>query len=266
MGDAQIVGICLVRNEDVYVERAVRNVLDFCDRVLVADHGSRDRTWEIVQGLATHHDKIECRRIRRTGDSHTWIQQFAGTRTWVFGVDGDEIYDPVGLARFRATLLGGELDRWWVVFGNVLNCMTIDRERNEATGYLAPPCRSMTKLYNFHAISRWDGPCLERLHGGTPVFREGFDASLRLNLHEQASWDESAYRCLHTCFLRRSSRDREGRDRPNLMDLAARGFLERIRLGFPWRRGPAAPGKWKREKYMRGELVSKDASAFFAGG
>ncbi len=266
MGDAQIVGICLVRNEDVYVERAVRNVLDFCDRVLVADHGSRDRTWEIVQGLAAHHDKIECRRIRRTGDSHTWIQPFAGTRTWVFGVDGDEIYDPVGLARFRETLLGGELDRWWVVFGNVLNCMTIDRERNEATGYLAPPCRSMTKLYNFHAISRWDGPCLERLHGGTPVFREGFDASLRLNLHEQASWDESAYRCLHTCFLRRSSRDREGRDRPNLMDLAARGFLERIRLGFPWRRGPAAPGKWKREKYMRGELVSKDASAFFPGG
>jgi Glycosyl transferase family 2 len=264
--DARIVGIVLVRNEDVYVEQAVRNVVGFCDRILVADHGSQDRTWEIVQGLAARYATIECRRIRKTGESHTWIQPYAGTRTWVFGVDGDEIYDPAGLARFRETLLGGELDRWWVVFGNVLNCMAIDRERREATGYLAPPCRSMTKLYNFHAITRWDGPCLERLHGGTPVFRAGFDASLRLDLHEQASWDESAYRCLHTCFLRRSSRDQGGGDRPNIMELAARGVLERLGLGFARRPSPDAPGSYKREKYMRGELVCKDASAFFPDG
>lgn len=263
VGQAQVIGIVLVRDEDVYIERAVRNVLDFCDRVIIADNYSRDRTWEIVQRLARESGKIECRRIRRTGESHALVQPYAGTRTWVFGVDGDEIYDPVGLARFRGTLLSGRYDDSWVIFGNVLNCVTLDPEGKDATGYLAPPCRSMTKLYNFSMITRWDGPCLERMLGGTPVFREGHDASLRLNLHERISWEEADYRCLHTCFLRRSSRDRADRGRPNPVELAGRGFLGRIGLGFLRRRSPATPENWKREKYMRGELVRKDASAFF---
>lgn len=263
MTRAAIVGIVLVRNEDVYVERAVRNVVDFCDRILVADNYSTDGTWPILQGLAREYDKIQCRRVRRTGDSHALVQPYAGTRTWVFGVDGDEIYDPAGLARFRAELLGGAFDDWWVIFGNVLNCTALDLERREATGYLAPPCRSMTKLYNFALISRWEGPCLERMLGGTPVFREGFDASRRLHLHEQRPWEASTFRCLHTCFLRRSSRDRQAGERPNPAELAARGRLERLGLGFLRRRPPAPAGSYKREKYMRGEPVRKDVSAFF---
>ena len=39
-----IVGIVLVRNEDVFVEQAIRNVAAFCDRIHVADHVSTDRT------------------------------------------------------------------------------------------------------------------------------------------------------------------------------------------------------------------------------
>jgi hypothetical protein len=31
-------GIVLVRDEDRFVERAVRNVLDFCDELLLFDH------------------------------------------------------------------------------------------------------------------------------------------------------------------------------------------------------------------------------------
>ena len=33
----RIVGVALVHNEDVFVERAIRNVADFCDRIHVAD-------------------------------------------------------------------------------------------------------------------------------------------------------------------------------------------------------------------------------------
>lgn len=261
-GRAAIVGIFLVRDEDVFLERAVASVRDFCDRVLIADNRSRDRTWEIATRLARADDRIECHRIRRTGDSHTLVQRYAGTPTWVFGVDGDEIYDPGGLARFRRDLLTGAYDRWWAVFGNVLNCIALDLGRREARGYLAPPCRSMTKLYNFAAISGWDGPCVERMLGGTPRFRPGFDASLRLNLYEQVSWEASAFRCLHTCFLRRSSRDPAGGARLNPVELQARGVLGRLRLGFR-RRPPEAPESWKHEKYMRGDVVTKDVSAFF---
>ena len=263
MSTSKIVGIFLVRNEDLYIEQAVLNVLDFCDRILIADNYSKDRTWEIVQELAKVHRKIECYRIRRTDESHALIQHYAGSHTWVFGVDGDEIYDPVGLLRFRKEVLSGKFDRWWVLFGNVLNCIAIDRTRKEAKGYLAPPCRSMTKLYNFNAILRWDGPCLERMLGGTPVFKEGYDASLRLNLHEQVPWEESPYRCLHVCFLRRSSRDRRDGSRPNPVEIASKGFLGRIGLGFLRRKLPDAPEDWKKEKYMRGELVTKDVSVFF---
>jgi hypothetical protein len=263
VSEPRIVGIFLVRDEDVYFEQAVRNVVAFCDRVVIADNYSRDRTWEIATRLAAEHERIECHRIRRTDDSHALVQPYAGTRTWLFGVDGDEIYDPAGLARFRAQLLDGRYDRWWVIFGNVLNCTALDVARGQAVGHLAPPCRSMTKLYNFHAISRWDGPCLERMLGGTPVFRPGFDASLRLNLHHEVSWDEADYRCLHTCFLRRSSRDRADGDRPNPVELAAGGILGRLGLGFLRRRSPETPASWKRDKYLRGERVGKDVSAFF---
>lgn len=260
---AAIVGIFLVRDEDVYLERAVRNVLDFCDRILITDHCSRDRTREIATRLSRESDKIEYTRIRRTGDSHALVQPYAGTKTWVFGVDGDEIYDPAGLARFRAELLDGTFDQCWTVLGNVLNCTALDLTRREATGYLAPPCRSMTKLYNFGAITRWDGPCLERLHGGTPIFRPGVDASRRRNLHEEVPWDDSNYRCLHTCFLPRSSRDVRAGTRLNIMDINARGWRSRAGLGFLRPRSPDVPDSWKREKYMRGDLITTDVSSFF---
>lgn len=262
----QIIGIFLVRNEDLFIERAVCNVLDFCDRVLIADNQSTDRTWDIVQTLALENGKIECRRIRRTGDSHELIRDYAGTATWVFGVDGDEIYDPGGLGRFRERLVRGDFDRWWTIFGNVLNCTELDLEKGAARGYLAPPSRSMTKLYNFNAITRWEGECIERLHDGTPVFRPDYGPELRLDLYKEADWGGSEFRCLHTCFLRRSSLDpADGRERLNIMDLAARGRLERWTFGLVGGKDRTSRAGWKREKYMRGGLVTADVSDFFPG-
>lgn len=264
MSTPQIVASFLVRNEDVYIERAVRNVADFCDRILIADHHSTDKTWRIIRELSEEYGKVEARRIWRASASHAMVQGYAGTRTWVFGVDGDEIYDPGGLAEFREALLAGRFDRWWAIFGNVLNCTGIDLARKEASGYLAPPSRSMTKLYNFSAISRWDGPCPERLHGGTPVFKEGFDVSLRCNLHEQVSWEESSFRCLHMGFLPRSSSDRGVEGRPNPAELRSMSYLGRFGLPGLWSRPRNPSASWKREKYMRGEPVVKDISSFFA--
>jgi len=48
----QIVAVVLLHDEDVFAERVIRNVAGVCDRIHVADHSSRDRTWEIVSGLA----------------------------------------------------------------------------------------------------------------------------------------------------------------------------------------------------------------------
>lgn len=253
----KIVGIMLVRNEDRFVEWSLRNAIDFCDEFLVCDHMSTDESPAVLEKLQKEFgSKLEVKRCRKSGDSHAMIERYAGTNTWIFGVDGDEIYDPAGLARMRHRLETGEFGRWWVIFGNVLNVKTLDVEAERAEGHLAPPCRSMTKLYNFAAIESWTGRIVERLHGGTIRFCEGFDESLRLNLHESASWDDADFRCLHLCFLRRSSRDAEsGTPRKNIMDRHAWSLgklLAKLRGGTDW----------KAEKYARGPLVSKPIDCF----
>lgn len=262
---AVIVGVALVRNEDAFVERAIRNTVDFCDRLILADHQSTDGTLPILEKLvAEFSGKIELVRINHPGESHQLINGYAGSPTWIFAVDGDELYDPRGLARMRLELLAGQYDRSWVVFGNVLNCTALDEAGCTATGYLAPPCRSMTKLFNFSLIESWDGGASHVCANGTIRFKPGYDASLRLNLHEQVAWEQAHFRCLHTCFMRRSSLDADRPSaRPNVSETylrggvtgAARSAINRL-LGRP------AVSDWKLEKYARGELVTVDATPF----
>jgi len=264
----QIVGIVLVRNEDVYVEQAIRNIACFCDRIHAVDHVSTDRTWEVLRALAKDYDHLEVHRVRHAGKSHELVEPYAGSDTWVFGVDGDELYDPSRLEGFREELLGGGYARAFKVASNVLNCVELDRDRRTATGYLSPPSRSITKLYNFAALESWQGDGAERLHGGTLAFRNGYDERAVDNIGERLTWDETPLRCLHACFLQRSSSDPEQGGEPSgrpileetaMQDRSWRGALKR-RLR---RRSPPQISAWKREKYMRGELVTVDASPFF---
>src|SRR5207247_5010585 len=91
----RIVGITLVRDEDLFVEQAVRNVLDFCDQALLVDHRSRDRTGEILAALAAEHpDRVGLHTVDDPSASHDLIAPLAGEDGWVFGVDGAELYDP----------------------------------------------------------------------------------------------------------------------------------------------------------------------------
>ncbi len=231
----QIVGVVLVRNDDLFVERGIRNVAAFCDRVHAFDHVSTDGTWDILRSLEREYDHLDAQRTRHAGDSH----------------------------RVRAELLSGTFDHAFKVASNVLNCVEIDPKRQTATGYLSPPSRSITKLYNFAAIDAWVGDGSERLHGGTIAFRPGYGDHSVENISERLSWSETPLRCLHVCFVRRSSLDRGAIVRPILMesgmhDRSWRGALKRRLLG----RRPPAESTWKREKYMRGELVTLDAAPF----
>jgi hypothetical protein len=268
--NGKVVGIVLVRNEDVFVERAIRNVAEFCDTIHAVDHVSTDGTWEILQSLARDYPHLEARRAHHAGESHRLIEPYAGTNTWVFGVDGDELYDPTRLAGFREELLGGRYDAAFKVASNVLNCVELDAEQQRARGYLSPPSRSITKLYNFGVIDAWAGDASERLHGGRILFRNGYDERAVDNIGERIGWDETPLRCLHACFLTRSTSEqpRSGDDphaRPileetQLQDRSWRGDLKR-RLR---RRRRPDESSWKREKYMRGDLVSLDASPFLS--
>ena len=264
MAAPQIVGIVLVRNEDLRIRQVVENVAAFCDHVLLVDHGSTDQTPEILRELAATHSHLTSYRIARPRESHELIKKYADRDTWIFGVDGDEVYDPSGLALMRRRILAGEFAEWWMIFGNVLNCDAVDPIRKTAAGWLAPPCRSITKLYNFRLIDSWNGDTPERLHGGRIVFKEGYAASARYYLHEKTPWDESPLRCLHTCFVPRSSRDTANPlVRENIMDVHAGGILRRVRRLWKILRGQRLESPWKKSRYRRGERVIIDATAFF---
>ncbi len=268
----QIVGSVLVRNEDRFLERAIRNVVRFCDRIHAVDHGSIDGTWEILRSLAREFDHLDIRRARHSALAHRLLEPYAGTETWVIGVDGDELYDTSGLTRFRADLLGGAHADVFRLKAHVLNCDEVDEESRTASGWLAPPSRPITKLFNFGAVDSWQG-IAEPLQGGEPVFRRSYHWESRRDLADSTTWETDPLRCLHVCFLRRSSIDPAdvGGGRRSLaesaeFDLGPFGRLKR--LVRPARPAPhiaelARKGRnWKQEWYARGERVTIDAAPF----
>ena len=259
-----IVGICLLYNEDIFVHRMLTNIYAFCDRILVADHKSTDKTPEIVKQFCNQRSNVEYYRIEKLGESHELISSLAGTPTWVFGVDGDEIYDPSGLKTLRSQIKSGLYNDYFRIMGNVLNCVELDEAKRVARGYLAPPCRSMTKLYNFGSLKAWEGPCSERLHGGNVIYEDGYGYKQSCNLHLASSWENSLFRCLHTVFLKRSSRDNPDMTggRLNVADTASLGIIGQIKIIVLSLFGKSMPSNYKKEKYMRGELLEKDISAF----
>jgi hypothetical protein len=259
-----------VRNEDAFVEQAIRNVGDFCDRIHVVDHVSDDDTWEIVRSLAQELDHVDARRSHNSADAQRLLEPYAGTETWVIGVDGDELYDPNGLARIRADLLAGAHGDVFRLKAHVLNCDEL--EDGTASGWLAPPSRSVTKFFNFDAVTSWTNSP-DPLQGGDVAFRAGYGWESRRDLTDETTWETDPLRCLHVCFLRRSSRDAEARTRMNLdesreFDRGAVGTLKRLvrrPQPAPHIRALEREGKdWKREWYARGERVTVDASPFLS--
>jgi glycosyltransferase involved in cell wall biosynthesis len=258
----QVVGSVLVRNEDVFVEQAIRNVAEFCDRIHAVDHVSTDRTWQILQALAGEFDHLEIHRSRNSAVAHRLLARYAGTKTWVIGVDGDELYDPAALSRLRDDLLQGAHEDVFRIKAHVLNCDELDTDAATASGWLAPPSRPVTKLFNFGAVESWtESP--DPLQAGNAVFRPGQHWESRRDLADGTTWEKDPLRCLHICFLPRSSRD-PGGPRLNLdesreYDRGPVGALKRLLR--PPRRDSAA-ATWKREWYARGERLTVDATPF----
>ena len=263
----QVVAVVLLHNEDVFAERVIRNVVGFCDRVHVADHMSTDGTWEIVSALAREYDHVDAARIANSGRSHDFVAPYAGTHTWVFNPDGDEIYDSEGLGRLRGELEEGRYDRAFRLVPAMLHCVRLDPEALTATGYLSPPARSGPKLFNFAAIDSWTRVYRQCLHDGEVAFREGWHWETVANIGEEHGWGESPFRCLHACFLRRSSREPEGgtvRLNPIEANTYRRDALGRLQLALRGLGRGDRSKPWKLEKYRGGPLVTKDAAPFLA--
>jgi len=259
----------LVKNEDIFIERSIRNVIDFCDRLIITDHCSSDRTFDICARLAVEFPKIDLHRIEHAVESAQVIAPYYNTNTWIFAVDGDEIYDPKGLLIMKKYLLEGFFSDVWCIFGNVLNVVELDVKAGIARGYLAPPSRPITKLYNFAIIKDWFDCTTERLHGGKIIFKPGFHSGMRRYLHEELDWETAYFRCLHVAFLARSSHDTirfvETRLNPDELHRISvvKGFLLRLVTVLRLRFDQFLGRDWKNRKYRRGSLVEKNIRPFF---
>ena len=266
----RIVGIVLVRNEENYVSWAIENAIGFVDEMLVIDNMSRDGTSDRLASLASRHSQIHVIKDSQADRTNRHLQEYIGQDVWVFGLDGDEIYDRAGLARMRHRVLTGEFARCWTVFGHSLHATVLDFDRGRVTGYVTPPAAPATKLYNFAIMESWHSTT-QRLHG-RPVLKPGYAFTDNWKKTMKGGWEESDFRNLHMCFFPRSSFDEETELRANITDRSFRNVVRRPvfkalqALGV---KGKLADylaqrsGLKKTLRYMLGDVVEMAADAGF---
>lgn len=243
----RIVGICLFRNEEFYLERAIRNVAGFCDDLILVDNLSDDFSAQVASQLARDLPHVTLLTVQTPHRTQRLISHLAGTPTWVLGIDGDEIYDPEGLARLRPRILAGEFDSHFQIRGHSLHCTALDPTSfHIATGYPTPGARTATKLYNFARLHAWRG-IAQRLHGWDIIYRgrtRYMDAAL---VHDEGPIESVDFRMLHLCFLPRSRMDLRNPE----AEKRANPSETKRKLDY------------KRATYAVGEPVSLPIGAFF---
>ena len=268
--ERRIYGLMLVRNDDRFAGQALRNVIHFCDRVIVLDHASTDRTLKILTEIAANADgKVEIHQICDVAESHDFVLPLIGQSVWMLAVDGDEVYDPSGLAHLRHRIQQGEFDGYWRLYGHVLNVIKLDHKKGLAWGYASPPSHPMTKLYHLKAIQSWEG-APQRLHGGTMTLKPEWHLKERVYaFFHHVEWAASPFRCLHMVFVRRSSNDHSLMPRLSPADVLHHQFLgvnrwarAKVWLYRGWMALRRKSGKDL--AYRKGPRVERETCGFFS--
>lgn len=249
----KIIGLCLVKNEDIYIERVLKNIVNFCDKVRVVDNCSTDSTLEIAKKFASNHSNVSVEQLKDISMSHNLIQEYVGTDTWVFLVDGDEIYDPHGLSRLKPLIKKGEYQKCWMLRGFFYHLVDLDKETKQGVGYLAPPSKDPNKLYNFSLLKSWK---VDRevpvCHCMTHEFKNPKYHSFKLPkkklLYKKSSWETCMMRCVHTRMLKRSSQEDYDTSINGRLNIS--NILRGKKNNF-------------RKKYRIGKKREKDISDFF---
>lgn len=97
--DMTIHGITLVKNEDDILLHTLKDAARWCDRILIYDTGSTDRTWDLIRSLASKLDNVVPFRrdnvpfndsLRATVFNH--YRHLASPGDWWCRLDADELY------------------------------------------------------------------------------------------------------------------------------------------------------------------------------
>lgn len=253
-----------MKNEQNFVTWALMNVVKFCDKILVIDNMSEDRTKDIVDSIATQHDHIEVIQVKHGHKTHRYIEEYVNSSTWVLKVDGDEIFDPVGLKTFRKRLLEGEFDQYWSIQAYSTHVLGVNFENSTAFGFVPPDAAAGLFMVNMNSMIKWKARNKERLHGHKNiVFKSGFSKEQVYCFWKNKSWKDSEFKVLHLCFLPRTSaeynltQDAQLENRLNFIDLR----LDRRIRRYLSKKYSSKPS-WSVRNYARGEIKTLDISNF----
>ena len=208
---SQILGVMLVKNEEHFIAWSLMNIVSFCDHVIVMDNCSTDRTYQIAECISTIHNNVEIIVVRNANDTQKFLVDYFGTQTWVLGVDGDEIHDPVALVNLKSRLQTGEFDNYWAISSLYCHVTNVDFDRFNVQGYSSPEAKAGLKLYNFNAIENWKSNWRrrERLHGPGKQFKPGYSAEHVYDFSTNENWNTADFRCLHLCFYPRTPKEND---------------------------------------------------------
>jgi glycosyltransferase involved in cell wall biosynthesis len=94
--------IILTFNEELHIERCIRNVRDLAERIVVVDSFSTDRTAELAKVCGA---EVIQRPFKHQADQLQWALDACSIDTqWVLRLDADEFFEPNALAEIRNRL------------------------------------------------------------------------------------------------------------------------------------------------------------------
>jgi len=84
--------VILTKNEEKHIARAIHSVADICDRVVVIDSGSTDRTMEIARELGAQ--VLKNPWVNHAKQFNWGLDQLPANTQWVLRLDADEYITP----------------------------------------------------------------------------------------------------------------------------------------------------------------------------
>jgi glycosyltransferase involved in cell wall biosynthesis len=104
LGPLPITVLILAFNEEIHIERCLKRLAEWVERIVVIDSFSQDRTVEIAQTLGA---EVLQHKFKNHADQFSWgLQAAAPTTPWVMRIDADEYFEDNVAGLLRVVLPG----------------------------------------------------------------------------------------------------------------------------------------------------------------
>lgn len=199
----KIVAHCLVKNEENFVWYAINSVINYVDEIMIWDHGSTDRTIEIIKSIKN--PKIKFKEVK--GDISGLRQKMLDETNsdWIFILDGDEIWfdDVIKNLVFNIKNLTSKFEV--IVVPNRMLVGDVFHYQEEIAGKYK--IAKWFGHYNIRAIKKTPGLHVEGVYPNEAYVTKDGDKVQDLSDEKSLIFFDSRY--LHASFLKRSSKDKK---------------------------------------------------------